>query len=114
MPVPWNQPMSYPMFEPRTPQHSSRRKRRRSPETEPEPGSSSPVRPDHKIPTISEFCEQYGLEEPIPARLKKMEFSLDYDVSSITQTCWALYEFNEISWGRVTKAYKKYRKASRS
>jgi hypothetical protein len=80
----------------------------------PEPGSSSPVRPDHKVPTIAEFCMQYGLDESIQTRLKDMEFSLDYDVSSITETCWSKYKLNEISWGRVRKAYKKYHKASRA
>lgn len=73
--------------------------------------SSSPPIPDT---SLDDFCALYGFNAEVKSRLENMEFDVNDDVSSISESAWKDVGFTELSWRRVVKALRKMRKAAKS
>ncbi|THV04578.1 hypothetical protein K435DRAFT_903187 [Dendrothele bispora CBS 962.96] len=71
--------------------------------------SSSPPLPDNTL-SLAEFCQQYKFNDDIQERLRKMEFEPGDNLQSVKEDKWSKVGFTELSWKRVMKANKVYRK----
>ncbi|THU80597.1 hypothetical protein K435DRAFT_809765 [Dendrothele bispora CBS 962.96] len=72
--------------------------------------SSSPFI-DANTLTLSEFCIQYKFDAKIQKQLESLDFQPGDNLEMVKPEDWSAAGFQQLSWRRVTKANKDYRKS---
>ncbi|THU94793.1 hypothetical protein K435DRAFT_860188 [Dendrothele bispora CBS 962.96] len=71
--------------------------------------SLSPPLPENSL-SLVEFCQQHKFNDDVLKWLQKMEFKPGDNLASIMRDQWLEVGFTELSWKRVMKANRSYRK----
>lgn len=75
--------------------------------------SSSPIPiPDEAI-SVRDFCAAVNLGDDFAEKLEALQFTVGDDLSIVPEAEWKAAGFASLSWGRVTKAHKRYMKSAR-
>lgn len=61
--------------------------------------------------SLEDFCSQYNLGEETRTRLEELGFEVGDDLTSVKEAHWERVGFAPLAWGRVLKAYNKYKKS---
>jgi hypothetical protein len=73
--------------------------------------SSSPI----IIPgDVHDFCESYGIKENEELGLEKLGFALGDDLEEVAEKEYQAAGFKTLSWKRVLKAYKKFKRDNKN
>ncbi|THU95154.1 hypothetical protein K435DRAFT_966583 [Dendrothele bispora CBS 962.96] len=72
--------------------------------------SSSPPLPDDAL-SLDEFCVQNNFNDKVKSRLMALEFEPGDNLIGVTEKVWSEVGFTQLSWDRVVKANRQYRKS---